>query len=61
MANEKNNANNKTGKTVTVKFGRQVPIPSNSLKPSTPKPTTKKQLLLILDFRFDDIKIMEKS
>lgn len=42
MANEKSNSNNKSGKSVTVKFGRQVPTPSNSLKPITPKPIIKK-------------------
>lgn len=42
MANEKNNTNKKSGNSVIVKMGRQVPTPSNSLKTSTPKPPQKK-------------------
>jgi hypothetical protein len=43
MSNEKKNSNSKTEKPITVKFGRQVPTPSNSLKPKiVVKPNDKK-------------------
>lgn len=42
MSNEKKNSN-KAEKPITVKFGRQVPTPSNSLKPKiVVKPNDKK-------------------
>ena len=50
MSNEKKNSNNKAEKPITVKFGRQVPTPSNSLKPKiVVKPNDKKQILGLIN------------
>jgi hypothetical protein len=43
MSEENNKSKNSTEKTTYVKFGREVPTPSNSLKSKTPTPPKDKK------------------